>query len=73
MKDMSDKEEEIHIPSDLQAELDARPRAKKAFEQLPPSHKRKYVEAIEAAKMSDTRDRRVKRTLDMLEEKANRK
>jgi len=73
MKDKNDKEEEINIPPDLQAELDARPKVKKAFEQLPLSHQREYVEAIEAAAMSDTRDRRVKRTLEMLEVKANRK
>jgi len=72
MKD-NDKKEEIYIPPDLQAELDARPKSKKAFEQLPLSHRRECAEAIEAAAMADTRDRRVKRTLEMLEEKANRK
>ncbi len=59
---------QVEIPDDLLAALDARPGARQAFEQLPFSHRREYVEAIEEAKRPETRVRRIARTVDSLTE-----
>jgi uncharacterized protein YdeI (YjbR/CyaY-like superfamily) len=49
----------LAVPADLKAALARSARAKKAFEQFPPSHRREYVEWITEAKREETRKRRV--------------
>lgn len=53
-------------PDDLQKELDANPDARSFFESLAFSHKREYVGWIHDAKKEETRERRVKKTIEML-------
>lgn len=53
-------------PKDLQKELDANPEAKTFFESLAYSHKREYVGWIHGAKKEETRDRRIKKTIELL-------
>jgi hypothetical protein len=59
----------LEIPDDLREALVSDPAAGKAFEALPPRHKREHVEYIEAAKMSDTRMARIVKTVERLKEK----
>lgn len=54
---------EVAVPSDLAAALDAEPEARAYFDGLSYSNKRWHVEAIEAAKRPETRQRRVERSL----------
>lgn len=58
-------------PDDVQAALDAHPDAKAFFESLAFSHKREYVAWILEAKKQETRERRIRKTIELLLE--NRK
>jgi hypothetical protein len=62
----------VDVPADLATALDADPDAGAFFDSLSFSHKRAYVEPIEAAKKPETRQRRVEKTLAMLREKRKR-
>lgn len=55
-------------PEDLQKELDANTEAAHFFEGLAFSHKREYVTWIHEAKKAETRERRIKKTIEMLTE-----
>ena len=59
---------EVAVPADLAEALAAAPEARRFFDGLTPSQKRWYVEPIEQAKKSDTRERRVAKALAMLRE-----
>lgn len=59
----------LEVPDDLKKALASDPEAGKAFEALPPRHKREHVEYVEAAKMSDTRMARIVKTVERLKEK----
>ena len=59
---------EIAVPADLQAALDANPDAKKFFESLSYSNKRRHVEPIEAAKAPETRQRRIEKSIQLFSE-----
>ena len=54
------------IPQDLNDALTHDASARAAFEQLPPSHRREYVDWILEAKRAETRARRVEQTLERL-------
>jgi uncharacterized protein YdeI (YjbR/CyaY-like superfamily) len=56
-------------PDDLERALDADPVARDAWSALPPSHQREYLDWIDEAKRSETRRRRIGRTLEMLIER----
>jgi uncharacterized protein YdeI (YjbR/CyaY-like superfamily) len=51
--------EQLILPDDLAAELDARPGARETWEAWPPTAKRAYLTWIVTAKRADTRARRV--------------
>lgn len=53
-------------PKDLKLELDSNPEAKLFFESLAFSHKREYVGWIHDAKKEETRERRIKKTIELL-------
>lgn len=53
-------------PKDLQKELDANPEAQTFFDSLAFSHRREYVGWIHDAKKEETRERRVKKTIELL-------
>lgn len=64
-----DQERTIEVPDDLRAALDQHGDAKRRFADLSYSHRREYVEWIEEAKRTDTRDRRVAKTIERLIER----
>ena len=58
------------LPTALADALTRDPAAAAAFEKLPPSHRREYVDWIAEAKREETRARRVEQALAMLREGA---
>jgi uncharacterized protein YdeI (YjbR/CyaY-like superfamily) len=54
---------EMAVPHDLQIALHDDPEAQAAFEKLPYSHKREYIDWILGARRADTRARRVDETV----------
>lgn len=61
----------IDIPEDLQRALNKHSGLKMYFEKMPPSHRREYVNYVDDAVGSETKDRRVKKVIEMIAE--NRK
>jgi bifunctional DNA-binding transcriptional regulator/antitoxin component of YhaV-PrlF toxin-antitoxin module len=59
---------EVVVPADLQAALDGAPEARRFFESLSYSNKRRHVMAIEEAKTPETRQRRIERAISTLRE-----
>ena len=59
---------EVTLPSDFVAALDADAEAKRFFEGLSYSNKRRLVIPIEDAKAAETRQRRIEKTVSMLHE-----
>jgi bifunctional DNA-binding transcriptional regulator/antitoxin component of YhaV-PrlF toxin-antitoxin module len=53
-------------PDDFQAALNANPGAQVRWKKLSYSHQREHVEAIEAAKKPDTRQKRIAESIDRL-------
>lgn len=58
----------ITVPADLAAALVKDAKAKRFFDSLSYSNKRRLVEPIEAAKAAETRERRIAKTVDLLHE-----
>lgn len=54
---------EVAVPADLAAALKKAPAAKKAFEALSNSNKKRHVLSVEGAKTAETRERRVAKVL----------
>lgn len=61
---------ELPVPADLRAALKGHPKAAKAFEELPPGHKRQFIQWFDSAKSSEARKRRLERAIDHLLERA---
>ncbi len=59
---------EVAVPSDLAAALGRDAKAKRFFDSLSYSNKRRLVIPIEAAKAAETRERRIVKTVGMLHE-----
>jgi Bacteriocin-protection, YdeI or OmpD-Associated/Domain of unknown function (DUF1905) len=59
---------EVELPPDFAAALDAAPAAKRFFETLSYSNKRRFTLSIDAAKSEDTRKRRIEKSVDQLRE-----
>jgi Domain of unknown function (DUF1905)/Bacteriocin-protection, YdeI or OmpD-Associated len=57
---------EVDEPADLKAALDAAPTVRAAFHRLPFGLRRKHINDIEAAKTTQTRQRRIERLVDSL-------
>jgi uncharacterized protein YdeI (YjbR/CyaY-like superfamily) len=57
---------EIVIPDVLSAALNKHKKAKTIFENFPPSHKKEYIEWITEAKRDETRNKRIKATVERL-------
>lgn len=57
---------ELVIPPDLMDALSLDKAARQAFEALPPSHKKEYVQWILDAKKEETRNSRVIKTIEKL-------
>jgi uncharacterized protein YdeI (YjbR/CyaY-like superfamily) len=60
------KRPEAVVPDALAAALAKNAKARKAFDSMPPSHRREYCEWIAEAKQEATVQRRVEKTLDKL-------
>jgi hypothetical protein len=56
----------VDVPEDLATALAASPRARAAWDALSFSHQRQHVEAVLAAKRTQTRERRVASTVEKL-------
>ncbi|HWP38455.1 MAG TPA: YdeI/OmpD-associated family protein [Gemmatimonadales bacterium] len=56
----------LPLPRDFARALAARKGARAAFDKMPPSHKREYIEAIEEAKKPETRARRIAQAVQMI-------
>lgn len=56
----------VTVPRDLKAALGRHPGARAAFEKLPLSHRREYVEWIVEAKQAETRARRIEKAVSTL-------
>lgn len=56
----------LEVPADLQSALDTNPAARIRWQKLTFTHQREYVEAIEEAKKTETRARRIQSTIDAL-------
>jgi uncharacterized protein YdeI (YjbR/CyaY-like superfamily) len=72
MADVEKRELSVEVADDIRAALDANPVARRAFEKMPPSHRREYVTWIEEAKKPETRARRIEKMVGEMEEKAGR-
>ena len=60
------------IPAALSAALKKNKKAKVNFEQMPPSHRREYIEWITEAKTEPTRDKRIATMLEWVSEGKSR-
>ena len=61
------KRPELSLPDWLKAGLLVSPQAWENFNRLPPSHKREYIAWISDAKKEETRQRRIREAIRMLE------
>ena len=59
---------EVVVPHDLNAALESEPEARRFFDGLSYSNKRRIVLAIEDAKTAETRQRRIEKTVEKLRE-----
>ncbi len=59
---------EVKVPADVQRALKSAKAAKAAFEAMPPSHRKAYIEFIDEANRADTRAKRVAQSLKMMED-----
>jgi hypothetical protein len=57
---------EVEVPADFAAALEATPEAKRFFETLSYSNKRRFTLSIEDAKTPETRQRRIERSVSQL-------
>jgi hypothetical protein len=62
---------EVEVPTDLAKALAKDPAAKRRFDSLSYSHKRRHVLVIEEAKAPETRARRIDKAVAMLREEAS--
>jgi hypothetical protein len=60
----------VAIPGDLGAALRKHPKARKAFGEMPPGHRRQFLMWFDKAKRPETRKRNLDRALDHLLERA---
>ncbi len=64
--ELDEEPRQVEVPVDVQLVMAKNAHAKAAFERLSFSHQREYVQWIESAKKEETRDRRIKKLLDEL-------
>ena len=63
---LDEEPRQVEVPQDVQLGLAKNALAKEAFERLSYSHQREYVMWIESAKKEETRQRRIQKLLDDL-------
>ena len=62
---------ELEIPADVAEALEREPEARRYFETLSYSNKRRHIMAIDAAKAAETRQRRIDKSVAMFKEGKN--
>jgi uncharacterized protein YdeI (YjbR/CyaY-like superfamily) len=67
-KPAPDKSKSVRAPADLLAALRNNPKARAAYDELSPSHKREYIEWITEARRSETRKQRVATAVEWMAE-----
>lgn len=67
-KAIPDKSKSVRAPADLLAALRNNPKARAAYDELSPSHKREYIEWITEAKRNETRKQRVATAVEWMAE-----
>ncbi|MDO9549282.1 MAG: YdeI/OmpD-associated family protein [Candidatus Marinimicrobia bacterium] len=66
---MTDKPEiNAEMDPEFQNALDRNQKAKSCFDQLSPSHQKRYLLWIQMAKRQETRDRRIRELITLLEQ-----
>jgi len=60
----------VSVPADLRVALAKHPKARKAFEQMPPGHRRQFLMWFDHATQPETRKRHLDRAIDHLLERA---
>ena len=68
----SKAKKELIIPGYFREVLKTDPKAKEVFDNFSQSHKREYIEWITEAKREETREKRIKQTIDWLKEGKHR-
>lgn len=66
--DLDTQPRDVTVPHDLQAALDEDAQAKRCFDKLSYSNKRRFVLSVEDAKSPETRQRRIAKTVSVLGE-----
>ena len=61
---------EMTIPTDLSIALSEDAEAKSIFDNLSLSHQKEYIKWIEEAKKTETRAKRIQKTIEMLKQKS---
>lgn len=56
----------IDLPEDFYKVLTSQPDALRVFEMMPPSHQKEYANHIEEAKKEETRQNRIKKSIEMI-------
>lgn len=64
---LTEIEEEIHIPDDLEAAFSVNPTAKENYNNLAPSHKKQYLWWLKSAKRAATRKKRIREIVARME------
>ncbi len=67
-KPAPDRTKAVRAPADLLAALRNNPKARAAYDELSPSHKREYIEWITEARRSETRKQRVASAVEWMAE-----
>lgn len=67
-KSSPDRTKAVRAPADLLAALRNNPKARAAYDELSPSHKREYIEWITEARRSETRKERVASAVEWIAE-----
>lgn len=62
----------VEVPEDFRTALEQEPAALSAFQEMSYTHQREYVRAILAAKRPETRQNQVRKSIEMLKNKAKR-
>jgi Bacteriocin-protection, YdeI or OmpD-Associated/Domain of unknown function (DUF1905) len=60
----------VPVPADLRSALTEHPKARKAFDKMPPGHRRQFLLWCASAKQPETRRKRLDRAIDHLVERA---
>jgi len=63
---MSAERQEFNVPEDLLWALADNAQAQAAFDKLPQSHRKEYVDWIQSAKKDETRVRRIQQAVEMI-------